>query len=228
MSDTKHEDDFDNEDDGILNAFIATVNSTKRIVEDVDEEEKLVDFKFEKMDEQDDIHTAYAKLYKISEKYEKLYRLATKKLSDVELDREEISTKFDEANQTIGALRVENNFLAEKTKKLEAELFQLRAQLERTLSAKLDEKLSLQKSASNWIGLGYDFSSPSIASTSSTVFVSLANDVETENNDVKHELASENVDKGKSILGAPPKLDKKEIKNTRVNKGNSQKPKQKK
>ena len=118
MSDTKHEDDFDNEDDGILNAFIATVNSTKRIVEDVDEEEKLVDFKFEKIDEQYDIHTAYAKLYKISEKYEKLYRLATKKLSDVELDREEISTKFDEANQTIGALRVENNFLAEKTKKL--------------------------------------------------------------------------------------------------------------
>ena len=86
MSDTKHEDDFDNEDDGILNAFIATVNSTKRIVEDVDEEEKLVDFKFEKMDEQDDIHTAYAKLYKISEKYEKLYRLATKKLSDVDLE----------------------------------------------------------------------------------------------------------------------------------------------
>ena len=98
MSDTKHEDDFDNEDDGILNAFIATVNSTKRIVEDVDEEEKLVDFKFEKMDEQDDIHTAYAKLYKVSKKYEKMYRLATKKLSDVEFEREEISTKFDEAN----------------------------------------------------------------------------------------------------------------------------------
>ena len=41
---------------------------------------------------------AYEKLYKISEKHEKLYRLATKKLSDVELDREELSTKFDEAN----------------------------------------------------------------------------------------------------------------------------------
>ena len=53
--------------------------------------------------------------------------MATKKLSDVELEREEISTKFDEANQTIGALRFENNFLAEKTKKLEAELFQVRA-----------------------------------------------------------------------------------------------------
>ena len=61
--------------------------------------------KFEKIDEQDDIHTAYAKLYKVSEKYEKLYRLATKKLSEVELERKEISTKVDEANQTIGALR---------------------------------------------------------------------------------------------------------------------------
>ena len=83
--------------------------------------------KFEKMDEQDDIHTAYAKLYKVLKKHEKLYRLITKKLSDVELEREEISTKFDEANQTIGTLRFENNFLDEKTKKLEAELFQVRA-----------------------------------------------------------------------------------------------------
>ena len=52
------------------------------------------------------------------EKHEKLYKLATKKLNDVELDREELSTKVDEANQTIGALRFKNNFLAEKTKKL--------------------------------------------------------------------------------------------------------------
>ena len=123
LSDTELEDDSDNEDDGILNAFTATVNPTKGIVEDVDEEEDLVESKFEKTDEQDDIHTAYAKLYKVSEKHEKLYRLATKKLSEVELEREEISTKFDEANQTIRALRFENNFLAEKTKKLEAELF---------------------------------------------------------------------------------------------------------
>ena len=41
--------------------------------------------KFEKIDEQDDIHTAYAKLYKVLEKHEKMYRLATKKLSDVDL-----------------------------------------------------------------------------------------------------------------------------------------------
>ena len=78
--------------------------------------------KFEKMDEQDDIRTSYAKLYKVSQKHEKLYGLATKKLSDVELDWEELSTKVHEANPTIGALWFENNFLAEKTKKLEAEL----------------------------------------------------------------------------------------------------------
>ena len=127
MSDTELEDDSDNEDDGILNAFTTTVNPTEEIVKDMDEEEKLVESKFEKMDEKDDIRTDYAKLYKVSEKHEKLYRLATKKLSDVELEQEEISTKFDEANQTIEALRFENNFLAKKTKKLKVELFQVRA-----------------------------------------------------------------------------------------------------
>ena len=98
LSDIEPEDDFDNKDDGILNAFITTVNPTYRIVEDVDEEEELEESKFEKMDDHNDIHIAYEKLYKISEKHEKLYTLATKKLSDVELNREELSTKFDEAN----------------------------------------------------------------------------------------------------------------------------------
>ena len=83
----------------------------------------------------------------------------------MEIEREEIFTKVDEANQTIRALRFENNFFAEKTKKLEAELFQVRAQLERTSSAKLDEMLSLQKSASDRTGLGYGFSSSNIASS---------------------------------------------------------------
>ena len=77
LSDTEPEDDSDNENDRILNAFIATVNLTEGIFEDVDEEEGLVESKFEKMDEQDDIHTAYAKLYEVLKKHEKLYRLAT-------------------------------------------------------------------------------------------------------------------------------------------------------
>ena len=228
LSDTEPKDDLENEDDGIPNAFTITINPTKGIIEDVNEEEDLVDSKFEKMDDQDDVHTAYEKLYKVFEKHEKLYRLATKKLGDVELDHEELSTKFDEANQTIGALRFENNFLVEKTKKLEVELFQVRVQLERTSSAKLDEMLSIQKSASDQIGLGYDFSYFSIAFASTIVFVPFSKNVETENTNVKTALASENSDKGKSILGAPPNLNKKESKNPRAKKGNSQKPKQKK
>ena len=48
-----------------------------------------------------------------------MYRLPSKKLSDVEFEREELSTKFDEANQIIRALRFKN-------KKLEAELFQVK------------------------------------------------------------------------------------------------------
>ena len=52
-----------------------------------------------------------------------------------------------------------------------------------------------------------------------------SNNVETENNNVKTDLASENIDNDKSILGAPPKQDKKEVKNIRAKKTNSQKPK---
>ena len=85
--------------------------------------------------------------------------------------------------------------------------------------------LSLQKSASDRTSLGYNFSSPSIAFTSTTVFVSLSNNVESENNDVKTTLANENIENGKFILGAPPKLDKKETKNPRAKKGNTQKSK---
>ena len=84
--------------------------------------------------------------------------------------------------------------------------------------------LSLQKSTSDRTGLGYNFSSSSIASTGTTIFV--PPNVKFENNYA--ELASENLDKGKSILRAPLKLDKTEVKNPRAKKANSQKPKQKK
>ena len=65
------------------------MDPTEGIVEAVDEEEDLVESKFKMMDKQDDLHTAYAKLYKVSEKHEKLYRLSTKKFNDVELERED-------------------------------------------------------------------------------------------------------------------------------------------
>ena len=66
LSDTKpkiESDDID--DEGILSAFTATIDPTERVTETVDDEEELVISKFKKMDEQDDIHTAYAKLYEV-------------------------------------------------------------------------------------------------------------------------------------------------------------------
>ena len=82
-------------------------------------------------------------------------------------------------------------------------------------------RCSVFRSASDRTGLGYGISSSNIASTGTTIFVPPINDFEID-------LASENMDNGKSILGAPPKLDKKEAKCSRAKKANSQKPKQKK
>ena len=73
--------------------------------------------------------------------------------------------------------------------------------------------------------MGYDFSSPNIYSSSTIVFVSPTNNVNSENNDCRIDIASENIDKGKSILGTPPKLEKKETRNPRTKKGNYQKSK---
>ena len=64
--------------------------------------------------------------------------------------------------------------------------------------------LSIRKSSSNWISLGYGLSSSNTASSSTTIFVPPANNAKIKNNEIKTELASDNIDKGKSILGAPP------------------------
>ena len=60
------------------------------------------------------------------------------------------------------------------------------------------------------------------------MFVPPTNNVNFEKNDVKTVIASENIDKGKSILGAPPKLDKKETRNPKTKKVNNKKSQPKK
>ena len=140
-----------------------------------------------------------------------------RKLNEVELEREELFTKVDESNQTTGALRFENNLLVEKTKKQDAELFQVQAQLERTSSSKLDEMLNFQKFASNKIILGYDHSLSSCSTSSivlnRVIFVLPANNDNFEVTKPKIENVSEDrSDKVKSILGAPPKVGEKEMK----------------
>ena len=54
------------------------------------------------------------------------------------------------------------------------------------------------------------------------MFVSLADNVNSKNDETKTEIISENLDKGKSTLGAPPKVEK-ETRNPRTKKVNNKK-----
>ena len=76
--------------------------------------------------------------------------------------------------------------------------------------------------------MGYDFSSPNIASSSTTIFVSLADNVNSKNDEGKTEITSENLDKGKSILGAPSRVEKKKTRNPKNKKDKNKKSQQKK
>ena len=109
-------------------------------------------------------------------------------------------------------------------------MFQVQVQLERTSSAKLDEMLNLQKSTFDKTYLGYELSNSSyIASSSKTFFVSPANNENLEKNEAKTKIASENnLDKGKSILEAPFKIEKKETRNPKSNKVKNKKSQPKK
>ena len=66
----------DSDQEGIVSIFTTTIDSSKEFEED------LIESKFEEIDEKDAIHTIYSKFYKNFEKHEKLYRLATRKLSE--------------------------------------------------------------------------------------------------------------------------------------------------
>ena len=86
----------------------------------------------------------------------------------------------------------------------------MRAQLERTLSAKLDEMLNFQKAAFNksqvW-SFSLSFCSMSSSDLNNVVFISSTSNVKPEKIEPKIENVSEiKRDKGKSIRGAPPKV----------------------
>ena len=147
-------------------------------------------------------------------KYEKLYRLALKKLSEVEIDKENLSTKIDEGNKTIGALRYENTFFLEKSNTIDLGLSQAHAQLERTSSAKFNEMLSIQKSSYDKTCIGYTTSKSSTTITfkslsSNVTFIPQYDnskiEIDAPKGDAKIENNEHKNDKGKSILGAFPK-----------------------
>ena len=86
----------------------------------------------------------------------------------------------------------------------------MRVQLERTSSAKLNERLNFQKAASDKLVLGmitHSSCSTSSSALNNVVFVSLTSNAKPKIIEHKMENVSEiKHDKGKSILGAPPKV----------------------
>ena len=95
-------------------------------------------------------------------------------LNEVKTEKVDLLVKLDETTRLVETLVVENTSLEEKIKNLEVELSQVRTQIKRMSSAKLDEVLSAQKPSSDKTGLGYAVSSgrsSSMASKSRTIFV---------------------------------------------------------
>ena len=101
---------------------------------------------------------------------------------------------------------------------MDAKLFLVKAKLERTSSAKLDEMLNVQKSAFDKTGLKYDHSLSSCSTSSNdlnrVIFVPLTNNDNSDNNEVTDiktkNMSEDRSDKGKSLLGAPLRLARKD------------------
>ena len=59
LSDSKPKvDSIESDQEGIVSAFTATIKSTEEVVNVIDEEKEWMESKFEKMGDQDEIHTA--------------------------------------------------------------------------------------------------------------------------------------------------------------------------
>ena len=95
------------------------------------------------------LQEAYDKLCIEFIKSEKTSHLCRKELNEVKIERAELLVKLDETTRLVETLVMENTSLEEKVKNLEVELSQIRTQIGRMSSAKLDEVLSAQKLSSN-------------------------------------------------------------------------------
>ena len=150
-------------------AFAATTD--KVIMESASDNEDSSD---DEVPKKMTLQEAYDKLCTEFINFEKTSHLCRKELNEVKTEKTELLVKLDETTKLVETHVMENTSLEEKVKNLEVELSQVRTQMERVSSAKLDEVLSAQKPSSDKTGLGYDVSSGLSSSTafgSRTVFV---------------------------------------------------------
>jgi len=95
-------------------AFTATIEKEIK-VECVSEDKEVLDESdLEKLDVQDDIQKAYEKLYRNSEKYKKLYRVAMKKLSNFEIEKEIYPLRLTREIRLLVPLNLRITFLLRK------------------------------------------------------------------------------------------------------------------
>ena len=150
-------------------AFAAITN--KVIVESTSDSEESSD---DEVPKKITLQEAYDKLCTEFIKSKKTSHLCRKEFNEVRTEKADMLVKLDETTRLVETLVVKNTSLEDKVKNLKVELSQVRTQIERMFSAKLDEVLSAQKPSFDKTGLEYAVSfgpSSSMAFGSKTVFV---------------------------------------------------------
>ena len=96
--------------------------------------------------------------------------LGLKKIASLEFDKKNLLVKLFDANKLLNNVKTVNMLLLDKVKNLELELSVAREQTNMSASFKFDHMLSVQKSPSDKIGLGF-VKSIFVPETHSTNFV---------------------------------------------------------
>ena len=151
---SNHESESDQEENFM--AFTATaIVSESKIVKENPSDENL--------SENADLQEAYNKICKIVAKDAMNVDLGLKKINTLEQEKKNSLVKLFDSNELIAFIKIENMSLIEKVKSLDSELYVAREQLDRSSTSKLDNKLNVQKSSFDKIGLRFvDSSSASV------------------------------------------------------------------
>ena len=148
-----------------------------------------------------DLQEAYNNLCKVAAKDVMSVDLGLKKIASLELEKKNLLVKLFDANELLNNVKTKNMLLLDKVKNLELELSVTREQTNRSTSSKLDHMLSVQKSPSDKIGLGF-VESISVPTPHSTNFVPSSSSSEPPVSEVVKPFVSE---AGKSVEVTPPR-----------------------
>ena len=122
------------------------------------------------LSEDADLQEANNKLCKVAAKDVMSVELGLKKIASLEFDKKNLLVNLFNATELLNNVKIKNMLLFEKVKNLEHELSVAREQTNRSANSKLDHMLSVQKSLSKKIGLGFVESIP-VSASHSTNFV---------------------------------------------------------